>query len=439
MKNRCSSLLFCLYICAMQFLYNILVYLVDLLLPVLGFFNKKIRLFYRGRKDITAQLQHHIQNDDAVIWMHCASLGEFEQGRPVLEALRKDYPDYKLVLSFFSPSGYEVRKSYSGADLVLYLPLDTPYKVRRFLDLLHPGLAIFVKYEFWPNVLKALEKRKIPTLLISGIFRENQAFFRKSGAWLRRSLNAFSWFFVQNETSKSLLESLHFNHVSVAGDTRFGRVQKIVLQRQDIGLLEVFVQNARHTLVAGSTWPEDMEIWLDYINEHAREGEKFVIAPHNIHKQEIDTLRRKIRKKTLLYSQADKASMREAQVCIIDSIGILSSVYAYADIAYVGGGFGAGIHNILEPAAYQIPVIIGPNNQKFQEARDLIKKGGCFEITTSDALSRLLHQMYHKPGFLRQSGEASGKYIAENTGATAKIMHNIEQRFLKKPKPRKSV
>lgn len=414
----------------MQFLYNILIHLVDLLLPLSGFFSAKMRLFYQGRKHTMAQLQQHIRDEDSVIWMHCASLGEFEQGRPVLEALREKYPEFKLVLSFFSPSGYEVRKSYTGVDVVLYLPVDTPQKARRFLDLLHPDLAIFVKYEFWPNVLKELKKRKIHTLLISGIFREKQAFFHKSGDWLRKSLEAFSWFFVQNESSKSLLESISINNVSVAGDTRFDRVQRLVVQRQDLALLKIFTQNVKHTLVAGSTWPKDEAVLLAYINKHAKSDEKFIIAPHNMHRQAIDDLSEKIHAKTLLYSQADKASIHQAQVCIIDSIGILSSVYAYADVAYVGGGFGAGIHNILEPAVYRIPVIIGPNYQKFQEAKDLIEKGGCFEIASSDALHQWLQRLYKNPGLMRESGTVSGNYVAENTGATATIIQYIETHAL---------
>ncbi len=398
--------------------------IVKMLLPLVAIFNPKIKLFYNGRKETFAKLQANISPNDSVIWMHCASLGEFEQGRPVLEKINEQYPNYKILLSFFSPSGYEIRKDYELADVVVYLPLDSTKNANKFLKLAHPELAIFVKYEFWPNILAALKQQSIKTILISGIFRADQSFFTKKTAWFKKPLEAFSYFFVQDKTAVSLLESIGFNNTSLSGDTRFDRVFDLVSQRKELDFLANFTKD-KHTLVAGSTWEKDEELLVDYINNHAQENQVFIIAPHNIKASNINHLAQQFQPKTLLYSSATAVNIKEAKVLIIDSIGILTSVYYYANIAYVGGGFGTGIHNILEPATYRIPIIIGPKYQKFKEAKELISQESCFVIKTKKELTTQLQQFYNNPDLLLKTGKISANYVKENTGATKLIMNYI--------------
>ncbi|REE83346.1 3-deoxy-D-manno-octulosonic-acid transferase [Lutibacter oceani] len=411
----------------MQFLYNILVFKAGLLLKVIAFFNKKIKLFIDGRKETFAILKNNISPSNKVIWMHCASLGEFEQGRPILENLKKIHPNKKLVLTFFSPSGYEVRKNYKEVDVVCYLPLDSRKNAQQFLDIVHPETAIFVKYEFWPNLLKELKNSNVNTILISGIFRKNQLFFNWYGGWMRKSLSAFSHFFVQDEISKNLLNSIGFTNVSACGDTRFDRVYEITKQDNQLNFVSEF-KNNNYTLVAGSTWKEDEDLLVDYINNKSSEKEKFIIAPHNINANEIQQLKKSILKKVFLYSEKEeKENLNNYQVLIVDTIGILTKIYSYADIAYVGGGYTkSGVHNVLEPATFGVPIIIGPNYNKFLEAKELVNKQACFVADNSQKLSVLLTEFFRDNKKRIKSGSQSLNYVIEKTGASVKILNYLK-------------
>ncbi|MHB1147588.1 MAG: 3-deoxy-D-manno-octulosonic acid transferase [Lutibacter sp.] len=415
----------------MYFLYNLLILVAGFVLKIAALFNKKIKLFIDGRKQTFFKLQQSISETDEVIWMHCASLGEFEQGRPIIENLKLKFPNRKVVLTFFSPSGYEVRKNYENADVVCYLPLDSAKNAKRFLDIVHPQLAIFVKYEFWPNLLKELKIRNIETLLISGIFRENQPFFKGYGAWMRKSLTSFSHFFVQDENSKQLLHSINFNNVTVSGDTRFDRVFEITLQNNKLPFIEEFIDD-KYTVVAGSTWKEDETMLVDYINNKASENEKFIIAPHNINSKDIIDLKNSISKKVVLFSEkpSDAAqgseNLTDYQVFIIDTVGILAKIYSYASIAYVGGGFTkTGVHNVLEPATFGVPILIGPNYHKFNEAIDLVKNKACFVVANSKELSLHLESFFQSNELRLKTGEIAKKQVADKTGATTKILNYI--------------
>ena len=410
----------------MYFLYNILIIVAGFMLKIAALFNKKIKLFIDGRKHTFFKLQQEIGKTDEVIWMHCASLGEFEQGRPIIEKIKLKFPTKKVVLTFFSPSGYEVRKNYENADVVCYLPLDSAQNAKRFLEIVHPSLAIFVKYEFWPNLLKELKISNIETLLISGIFRKNQLFFKGYGGWMRKPLTTFSHFFVQDENSKQLLCNINFNNVTVSGDTRFDRVFEITQQNNRLPFIEEFI-NEKYTVVAGSTWKEDETMLVDYINNCASENEKFIMAPHNINAKDIADLKNSISKKVVLFSEKDIKNLSDYQVFIIDTVGILTKIYSYADLAYVGGGFTkTGVHNVLEPATFGIPILIGPNYHKFNEARDLVKNKACFVIDDSKELSLQLDQFFQFEKNRLKAGESAQKYVVDKTGATAKILNYLE-------------
>lgn len=415
----------------MYILYSLLILFAGFVLKITALFNKKIKLFIDGRKLTFTKLQQVIAESDEVIWMHCASLGEFEQGRPIIEKLKLKFPNRKVVLTFFSPSGYEVRKNYDYADVVCYLPLDSAQNAKRFLEIVHPKLAIFVKYEFWPNLLKELKTRNIETLLVSGIFRENQSFFKGYGTWMRKSLTAFTHFFVQDENSKQLLDSINFNNVTVSGDTRFDRVFEITQQNNKLPFIEEFIDN-KYTLVAGSTWKEDEMMLVDYINNKASENEKFIIAPHNINPKDISDLKNSISKKVVLFSEKPSnvtqvdVNLADYQVFIIDTVGILAKIYSYATIAYIGGGFTkTGVHNVLEPATFGIPVLIGPNYYKFNEAIDLVKNRACFVVDNSKELSLHLDKFFQSNELRLKTGESAKKYVVDKTGATAKILEFI--------------
>jgi 3-deoxy-D-manno-octulosonic-acid transferase len=415
----------------MYFLYNILILVAGIMLKITALFNKKIKLFIDGRKQTFFKLQQAISKDDEVIWMHCASLGEFEQGRPIIEKLKIKFPTKKVVITFFSPSGYEVRKNYEFADVVCYLPLDSAQNAKRFLQLVHPQLAIFVKYEFWPNMLKELKIRNIETLLISGIFRENQLFFKSYGGWMRKSLTAFSHFFVQDENSKQLLNSINFNNVTVSGDTRFDRVFEITQQNNKLPFIEEFIDH-KYTLVAGSTWKEDEMMLVDYINNKASENEKFIIAPHNINPKDILDLKNSISKKVVLFSEKTSnatqvdINLSDYQVFITDTVGILTKIYSYASVAYVGGGFTkTGVHNVLEPATFGIPILIGPNYHKFNEAVDLVKNKACFVVDNTKELSLHLEKFFQSNEMRLKTGDKAKKQVVDKTGATAKIIEFI--------------
>ncbi len=417
-----------LYICTrMYFIYNILVLIAGFSLRIVALFNKKIKLFIKGREQIFQKLVSVISKNDKVIWFHCASLGEFEQGRPILEKLKEQHPTYKFVLTFFSPSGYEVRKNYKMADAICYLPLDTKLNAKKFLDIINPTLVVFVKYEFWPNILKELKVREIKTILVSGIFRENQAFFKWYGGWMRKSLIAFDHFFVQDENSKLLLNNSNFLNVTVSGDTRFDRVYEITKQDNQLSFIENFKDN-KYTLVAGSTWKDDEELLIEYINNEASENEKFIIAPHNINSDAIQKLKNSITKKVILFSEKENLNLTTYQVFIIDTIGILTKIYSYANVAYVGGGYTkSGVHNVLEPATFGIPIVIGPNYHKFNEVKELIKEGACFVVNDSEKLSVLLKKIFQLKQHREKAGKSALKYVIDKTGATSKILYYLRK------------
>jgi 3-deoxy-D-manno-octulosonic-acid transferase len=409
----------------MNLFYNIAVYTAGFLLKIIAPFNDKIALFLQGRKETFHLINAKISKDDEVIWMHCASLGEFEQGRPLIEAIKNSFPNIKIVLTFFSPSGYEVRKNYAHADVITYLPLDTKHNASKFVEMVHPKMAIFVKYEFWPNILHSLKKRNIDTILVSGIFRANQIFFTFYGGWMRKSLEAFSHFFLQNESSKILLQKIGFDNVTVSGDTRFDRVFEITKQDNHLQFVEDFVQH-KYTLVAGSTWPKDEELLVSYINNLASPDEKFILAPHTITQKTIQDLQQSIKKKTILFS--DKKKDNSAQVIIIDTIGILTKIYSYANVAYVGGGFGVGLHNILEPASFGVPLIIGPNYKKFQEAIELVDLKACKVVVNKEEIQTELTHLFQDKNYRLQQGKITKNYIEKNVGATKIIMSYIAKK-----------
>ena len=408
----------------MKFLYNFIVFITSLLLPIIALFNKKIKLFVDGRNETFSKISE--LKNSKTIWFHAASLGEFEQARPIIEEIKEKYPSYKVLVTFFSPSGYEIRKNYNLADVICYLPLDSKSNARKFIKEVNPALAVFIKYEFWPNLLNELKLKEIPTILVSGILREKQLFFKSYGGFMKKSLEAFHHFFVQDENSKNLLNSINFKNVTVAGDTRFDRVSKILEQDNSLDFINEFKNNT-YTIVAGSTWPEGEELLVDYINNTASEDEKFIIAPHNIKQEAILELQKSINKKTVLYSQPrHDLNLKEYQVFIIDTIGILTKIYAAADVAYVGGGLKTGLHNILEPATFGIPVVIGNKYDKFKEAVDLVKIGGCISIKNGEEFTACLINLKKDENLRRLTGVINKRYIQDNLRATKLIMNYIK-------------
>lgn len=391
---------------------------------MIGVFHKKIKLFIHGRSKTFSEISK--LKNFKTIWLHASSLGEFEQARPIIEDIKKNYPDYKILVTFFSPSGYEIRKNYNLADVICYLPLDSKSNARKFIKEVNPTLAIFIKYEFWPNLLNELKLKEVPTILVSGILRKKQLFFKSYGGFMRDSLKAFHHFFVQDENSKSLLSSINFDNVTVAGDTRFDRVSKILEQNNSLDFINEF-KNNNYTIVAGSTWQEDEEFLVDYINNKASENEKFIIAPHNIKQEPILELQKSIKKKTVLYSQLrHDLNLKEYQVFIVDTIGILTKIYATADVAYVGGGLKTGLHNILEPATFGIPVVIGNKYNKFKEAVDLVKIGGCISIKNKEEFSQTFINFKEEENFRKLTGVINKRYIKDNLGATKLIMNYLK-------------
>ncbi len=424
MFGRFFYALFCTFT-QMNFLYNLTAHLTFFFLRIFALFNVKMKLFVAGRKE-TFQKLSTIKKEDKTIWFHVASLGEFEQAIPIIEAIKKSYQNHKIIVTFFSPSGYEIRKNYNLADVVCYLPFDTNSNVKRFIALIHPEIAIFVKYEFWPNLLNQLKKKSIPTILVSGIFRENQFFFKSTGKWIRASLNAFNHFFVQDESSKNLLESIHFKNISLSGDTRFDRVTRILEQDNSLPFISAF-KNNQYTVVAGSTWKEGEEFLVKYINQS--QGQKFIIAPHTIHPSSIQKLKNSIQKATILYSEIEGKNISEYNVFIIDAIGLLTKIYAYADAAYVGGGFKTGLHNILEPATFGIPIVIGKEYSKFKEASDLVRLHGCISVSSQSAFSSIFSKLKSDKDFRKKTGSINESYIKGNIGATAQIMQYINKQL----------
>lgn len=408
----------------MFFLYNLVVQLAEFLLKIVALFSPKIKLFVDGRKTVFNTLSEKISASDKTIWFHAASLGEYEQGLPVMEKIKTQFPNHKIVVTFFSPSGYEVRKNNTLADATVYLPLDSIGNAQQFLKLAHPEMAFFIKYEFWPNYLNELKKQNIKTYLISGIFREKQPFFKWYGGFYRNALKSFHYFFVQNESSKKLLQSIGFNNVKVSGDTRFDRVVSILERDNALDFIEQFKNNTT-TIVIGSSWPKDEELLIKYINQ-ADDDVKFIIAPHNIKPEQIQQLKNSITKKTVLFSEKENQSLADYPVFIIDTVGILTKIYSYADIAYVGGGFGnPGVHNILEPATFGIPIVIGPNYSHFAEATALVNMEGCISINNENELHQAFDLLVQNEDERHEKGHICSTFVQMNNGATNTILNHI--------------
>ena len=415
----------------MLFLYNIITLFAAQILKLVAVFSPKMKLFVAGRKTVYSTLANQIQSNDKTIWFHAASLGEYEQGLPVIEVIKQKYPAHKIIVTFFSPSGYEVRKNNTVADVTVYLPLDTTSNAKQFIQLVHPEMVFFIKYEYWPNYLNELKKQEIKTYLISGILRENQAFFKWYGGFYRTALKTFDYFFVQNENSKKLLQSIGFNNVKVSGDTRFDRVVSILERDNSLDFIATFKDN-KTTIVIGSSWPKDENLLVNYINK-ASDNVKFIIAPHNIKPEQIQELKKSIRKKTILFSEKDEIlkqvqndKLEKFQVFIIDTIGILTKIYSYADIAYVGGGFGnPGVHNILEPATFGLPVVIGPNYSHFAEATALVNMEGCISIQNQTELNEAFDLLLQNEDERFEKGHICSTFVQMNKGATQTIINHI--------------
>lgn len=387
-------------------------------------FNEKARFFHAGQKVVFPYLEEKFPAEASVIWVHCASLGEFEQGRPLIEAIKKEYPDREILLTFFSPSGYEIRKNYNQADYICYLPVDTKANVKRFLSLVKPEMAFFIKYEFWKNYIIELVQQNIPLYLVSAIFRPQQLFFQKGARadWYRKVLTGVNHFFVQNRQSADLLASIGFSNYTVTGDTRFDRVAEIAANRKDLPLVEKFKAD-KQLLVVGSSWQPDEELLIPYLNENP--NVKILFAPHEVKDANIKRLISLAPGKVVRYTQAENDNPAEARVMIVDCIGILSSVYRYAEVAYIGGGFGVGIHNTLEAAIYNIPVLFGPNYLRFQEAVELVKRGLGFSVTTSAEATERLNKLFADGDCRGEIANGCRQFMAENVGATNQIMNKV--------------
>ena len=412
----------------MRFLYNISIYSYYFAIHIASIFNPKAKLWVRGRKNIFEILKSKIQNSesDNIIWFHCASLGEFEQGRPLIEKYKIRYPASKILLTFFSPSGYEIRKNYSGADHIFYLPIDTPSNAKKFIEIVKPSAVFFVKYEFWFNYLNELKNKNIPTYLVSGIFREDHYFFKSSGIWFRKQLNCFTHFFLQDERSQELLNSIDYKNTTITGDTRFDRVFEVSKNVREIDLVKQFV-DGKKIIIAGSTWGGDEEMISNYFTNDRQLSTNYqlIIAPHEIDEAHINSIIQQFNNsKCLRYSKANESNIKEAQVLIIDNIGMLSSLYQYGMVAFIGGGFGKGIHNILEAATFGLPVIFGPNYQKFAEAKELIKLGGAFSIHDISEFEKTM-SLLNDEQVLKTASQISRMYVQGRIGASDKILNAI--------------
>jgi 3-deoxy-D-manno-octulosonic-acid transferase len=418
-------------------IYNIVIYFVLWGIAIASLFNEKVRKMWRGEREAFKILKQKVDPNAKYIWFHAASLGEFEQGRPLMERIRKDYPQYKILLTFYSPSGYEVRKNYEGADIICYMPVDTRLNAIRFLRLVRPVMAFFIKYEFWSNFLHILKHRNIPTYSVSSIFREDQVFFKWYGRSYAGVLKCFTRFFVQNEESKRLLDGIGITAVDVVGDTRFDRVLQIKEAAKQLPICEAFRTGVASSqsadvphhdfkvFVAGSSWPPDENIFIPFFNEH--KDWRLLIAPHVIAEEHLKLILSLIKgKKVVRYTQTTPEEAAEADVLIIDCFGLLSSMYNYGDVAYIGGGFGVGIHNTLEAAVWNMPVIFGPNNKKFQEAQGLLKSDGGFEINTYEDFSALMSSLMNDETFLKQAGDKAGAFVAHLAGATDKVLASVK-------------
>ena len=434
-------------------MYNIIIYIYLFGIAIASLFNKKVKKLWQGERQALSILRSKVKPDDKYVWFHAASLGEFEQGRPIMERLRKEHPEYKILLTFFSPSGYEVRKNYEGADIICYLPIDTPFNARRFLRTVRPVMAFFIKYEFWYNYLHILKHRGIPTYSVSSIFRDGQIFFRWYGKQYGKVLKCFTHFFVQNEKSRKLLASIGITNVSISGDTRFDRVLEIKNQAKKLEIVEAFVDSFRSAdntssannlstessnlstcqlvnsstkkiFVAGSSWQPDEEIFIKYFNEHP--DWKLIIAPHVIGESHLQQIIKQLDMPVVRYTQTTPEEARNARCLIIDCFGLLSSIYNYGTVSYVGGGFGVGIHNVLEAAVWNIPVIFGPNNARFAEAQALKANGGGIEITDYDSFAAVMDGFIADEASLQKAGEAAGQYVKQNAGATDVVVRGVD-------------
>lgn len=409
----------------MVFFYNISIKIVALALKFLSLYNEKIRLGVKGRSRTFKILLHNLSPSDRTIWFHCASLGEYEQGFPIFKAIRDHYKNHKIVLSFFSPSGYEIKKDSDVANTVVYLPLDAKNNANKFLDLVHPELIVFVKYDIWPIFLTEIRKRRLKAILISASFRKDQPYFRSYGALFRKALFAFDHIFTQNETSKELLNSIGYNKITVSGDTRFDRVSSQLKHNNKLEFIEIF-KGDKLCLVAGSTWPEDEVFLIDYINKMALKDVQIIIVPHNVNNAHIKQLLSSIKKETLLYSEKTDTKLQNSKVLIVDTIGLLSKIYVYSDLAFVGGATGnTGLHNTLEPAVFGVPIIIGSNYHKFPEAQDMIDLGGMYTVNSKLEFTNILNYLINNEKIRCKSGHINAQYIKDNKGAVIQILNYL--------------
>ncbi len=409
----------------LSFIYNIGIYLTRFALQCVALFNKKIKKGVVGRLNTFNILKAFLNKNDKTLWFHCASLGEYEQGLPVFEALRKHYKNHKIVLSFFSPSGYEIRKSSPIADIAVYLPIDTKKNANLFLKLVNPELTVFVKYDIWPNFLNTLKQKKYRAILISASFRENQPYFKFYGKPLRKALFAFEHIFTQNEASKHLLHTINYHNVTVSGDTRFDRVYNQLSIDNSLEFVNTFKDN-KVCIVAGSTWPEGEDLFVNYINNSTKKDVKFIIAPHDIKDNRIASLQKRLKTSSVLFSEKDDISLKKSQVFIINTIGILTKLYCYGDIAYVGGAMGnTGLHNTLEPAVFGLPIIIGNNYSKFPEAKVLLKHGGMFSISNQQEFDEILSELINNKEKRLKTGHRNLNYIKKNRGAIIQILNYL--------------
>lgn len=410
----------------MNILYNLFISLYGIGVSAASSFNPKAKLWISGRKNWKNKMKQAISPDDKVIWVHCSSLGEFEQGRPMMEKIKKDFPYHKLAVSFFSPSGYEVRKDYQGADYIFYLPLDTPKNAKQLIKILHPEVLILVKYEYWYNLLKRLQKKDIPVLVISAVIKEDNLFFRPFGSWFRKIIAGIEHFFVQDNDSKNLLESIGIEKVTVSGDTRFDRVKEIREANARVEFIEKFKGNSK-LIVAGSTWPDDEEILVKFINEKMPDDWKLIFAPHNIKEKEILSLSEKINKKTAVYTKSDQNQIENSQILILDTIGMLTKIYAYSDLSYVGGGFTkTGVHNTLEPTVFGVPIIFGPNYENYFEAIDLLENQGAVRFIDQYDFDQKMTNLIENEDERKRRGHAAENYIQRKPNSTELIIDYLK-------------
>lgn len=417
----------------MRYLYIFFISIYGFAVFIASFFNPKARLWLKGRTEWKEKLKASFSPNDKVIWMHCSSLGEFEQGRPVMEKIKKQYPEHKLALSFFSPSGYEVRKNYKGADYIFYLPLDTPKNAKKLIEILQPEILILVKYEYWYNLLNRLQKTGIPVIVISAVIKEDSLFLRGYGSWFRKVISGISHFFVQDEDSKKRLHSIHIEQVTVSGDTRFDRVKEIFESEPQLDFVEKFKGNSK-LIVVGSSWPEDEIILTDYINHKLPSDWKVIFAPHNIDEKQIQQLISKLKKKTVRYTRMNENELENAKVLIVDTVGMLTKIYAYSDVSYVGGGFTkTGVHNTLEPAIFGVPLIFGPNYKHYFEAKDLVYSGAAVAYFDKNDFFRKMDELIHNEVMREERGKAGHRYIQNKPNATGLIMRWLNDKINLKP------